>query len=697
MIKNKNALKSSLCGVSLSLLAMSAQAVVLQDDAAASFKTSSSTQANPAFANQLIIKYKDSSYEGQSYALTSDIEKTASNAMGVPMKHLRRMATGAHVMSLPKSKGGAMSKKQLKTLMLQLQSNPSVEYVEIDRMLQAMATPNDPQYANQWHYYETTGGLNTPTAWDTTTGAGVVVAVIDTGITAHPDLDANILPGYDMISSATVANDGNGRDSNPADTGDAVLAGECGTNSPPSNQNSSWHGTHVAGTVAAVGNNNTGVVGVAYGAKVVPIRALGKCGGFTSDIADGIIWAAGGSVSGVPANPNPAKVINLSLGGGGSCDATSQAAINQAVSLGATVVVAAGNSAQNASNATPANCQNVVTVAATNRNGGRANYSNFGNVVDLAAPGGQQSDGISEGVLSTLNTGNNGPASPNYEYYQGTSMATPHVAGAAALMYAVDPTITPAEVESLLKSTSRSFPSSCSGCGTGIVDASAAVAAANPGGGNPGGGQNELTNGTAKTNLSGAQGSQVVYTLDVPAGATDLSFVMSGGSGDADMYVRFGAQPTTSTYDCRPYRNGNNETCDISNVQTGTYYVMLRGYSSYSGTSLVGSFTAGGGSGQPDTISQSNISGAQNQWVDFELDVPAGQSSLVVSISGGSGDADLYVRRGANPTTSTYDCRPYRNGNNETCTISSPAAGTYFIRLRGYRAFSGVTLTAAPQ
>ncbi len=694
MKRNRSAIRSTLCGVSLSLLTMSAHAVMPDDAFSAnmSANNTSTTQQDNEFADQLIIKYKPNAMQGQLSTQSFSVEQAASRRSGMSMKHLRRMATGAHVMQLPKKNGKRMRMKDVRQLMLQLQSDPDIEYVEVDRMLKPMATPNDPQYVDQWHYYESTGGLRAPGAWDTTTGSGVVVAVLDTGITSHPDLDANVLPGYDMISSSAIGNDGNGRDSNASDPGDAVAQDECGPGERASD--SSWHGTHVAGTIAAVGNNNTGITGVAYNSKIVPVRVLGKCGGRTSDIADGIIWAAGGSVSGVPSNPNPAKVINLSLGGGGACDATSQAAINQAVSLGATVVVAAGNSNVNASNATPANCQNVVTVAATNRNGGREYYSNFGSVVDVAAPGGDVRTSFSNGVLSTLNSGRTSPSTPNYEYYQGTSMATPHVAGVAALMYAVKPSITPAEVESLLESTSRSFPATCSGCGAGIVDATAAVAAANPGSG--GGGDNELSNGVAVNGISGTQGSQTVYTLDVPAGATNLTFTLSGGSGDADLYVRYGSQPTTSTYDCRPYRNGNNETCSYNSVQAGTYYVMLRGYTAYSNTSLVASYDEPG-TGGPSTINESNLSGSQGEWLNYQLDVPAGFSQFVVRISGGSGDADLYVRRGANPTTSSYDCRPYRNGNNETCTYNNPTAGTYYIRLRGYRAFSGVTLEAVPQ
>ncbi|MEO1574237.1 MAG: S8 family peptidase, partial [Pseudomonadota bacterium] len=540
-------------------------------------------------------------------------------------------------------------------------------------------------------YFENTGGMRLPTAWDSSTGSGVVVAVIDTGYRPHGDLNANLLPGYDMISNTFVARDGGGRDSDARDPGDWSTAGECGAGQPA--RSSSWHGTHVAGTVSARTNNNAGVAGVAYGAKVVPIRALGRCGGLTSDIADSIRWAAGGSVSGVPSNANPAKVLNLSLGGSGACSSTTQSAINSARGNGAVVVVAAGNSNVNASNANPANCSGVVTVASTNRSGGKSYFSNFGAVVDVAAPGGDIRASASNGVLSTLNTGSTTPGSDNYAFYQGTSMAAPHVAGVAALMLAVDGSLTPNEIEATLKSTARSFPSTCSQCGSGIVDAAAAVAAVGSTPPPPPPGGNVLQNGVPVTGLSASTGNVIRYTLVVPSGASNLSFRIAGGSGDADLYVRFGTAPTTSTYDCRPYLNGNNETCNISNVQAGTYHVMVRAYSTFSGVSLTGSFDTGGGA-TGGSFSRSNLSASRNNWNRFTINVPSGMSTLTVQISGGSGDADLYVRRGSAPSTSSYDCRPYRNGNSETCTFNNPGSGTWHIGIRAYRTYSGVNLNA---
>ncbi|WP_189609952.1 M4 family metallopeptidase [Saccharospirillum salsuginis] len=209
------------------------------------------------------------------------------------------------------------------------------------------------------------------------------------------------------------------------------------------------------------------------------------------------------------------------------------------------------------------------------------------------------------------------------------------------------------------------------------------------GGGDPGG--SELENGVPVTDLSGSQGSETRFTLDVPSGASDLLFEMSGGSGDADLYVSFGSEPTTSSYDCRPWKNGNSESCSFASPSTGTYHVMIRGYSSYSGVSLTGSFTDGG-TGGPDSGSESNLSASQGQWLYFPIDVPAGMSSLDVDISGGSGDADLYVRRGSQPTTSSYDCRPYKWGNAEECSFSNPAADTWVVGIRAYESFSGVTM-----
>jgi len=213
-----------------------------------------------------------------------------------------------------------------------------------------------------------------------------------------------------------------------------------------------------------------------------------------------------------------------------------------------------------------------------------------------------------------------------------------------------------------------------------------------------GGGGNVLQNGVAVTGLTATTGNQLAYTMVVPAGATNLKFVTSGGSGDGDLYVKFGSAPTTSSYDCRSWVSGNSETCSIATAQAGTYYVMINAYSTFSGMSLTGSYTAGGGGGGGTTLSNgvpvTGLAASTGNWTsDYTLVVPSGATNLKFQISGGTGDADLYVRLNAAPTTSSYTCRPYLSGNSETCTFSAPTAGTYHVSVRAYATFSGVTLT----
>ncbi|WP_412543857.1 S8 family peptidase [Longispora sp. K20-0274] len=341
-----------------------------------------------------------------------------------------------------------------------------------------IATPStaDPYYSYQWDLHEDTAGMRVPEAWaQGATGDGVTVAVLDTGITAHPDLDGNVVGGYDFVSSAAAARDGDGRDANPGDEGDWTTFGQCDKGRP--GRPSSWHGTHVAGTVAAVADNKVGVTGVAPHASLVPVRVLGACGGTVADISDAIVWASGGAVPGVPKNPNPAQVLNLSLGGTHACPKAYAAALKSATGRGATVVIAAGNENQPASLSTPANCGgDTIVVGALNRSGGRADYSNYGDTVDVAAPGGETQNAAADGVLSTWNQGQTALGEAGYGYMEGTSMATPHVAGLAALLLGLDGTLAPADLKSIVQATARDLPGDCpDGCGTGLADAGAAV------------------------------------------------------------------------------------------------------------------------------------------------------------------------------------------------------------------------------
>jgi len=383
---------------------------------------------------------------------------------GERLEHLRAMSGGAHVVRLARR----MMRAEARETARLLRSDPDLLSIEPDLVLRPMAVPNDPYFAQQWHYHEAAGGINLPAAWDITTGSnGITVAVIDTGVVAHADLGGRLVGGFDFIGDTAVSNDGDGRDGNAADPGDYGCNGDA----------SSWHGTHVAGTIGAASNNGSGVSGIDWNARILPVRVLGRCGGYTSDIIDGIRWAAGIAVPGVPANRLPARVENLSLGGEGACSAALQSAIDDVVARGTVVVVAAGNGNVDAVNTEPANCNGVIAVAATTRSGGRAGYSNYGSRITVSAPGG----GAGGGVLSTYNTGPTTPRADAYAWFQGTSMATPHVSGVVSLMLAVNPSLTPAQVAERLRQAARAFPTGTGAdcntalCGAGIVDAAASV------------------------------------------------------------------------------------------------------------------------------------------------------------------------------------------------------------------------------
>jgi serine protease len=545
--------------------------------------------------DRLIVKYKDEaapSAKGNGKAaapaaMNASRKAAVDNAgrkLGLTMQELHTIGTGARVLKLNRKVSVADAAKLAADLMA---SDSSVEYAEPDRIMKPLFTPNDTYYNQQWDYFDAVGGMRVPAAWDKSTGTGIRVAVIDTGYRPHVDLQGQILAGYDFIADTAISNDGNGRDSDASDPGDWTAAGQCGAGEPASN--SSWHGTHVAGTIAALTNNGIGVAGVAYGAKVVPVRVLGQCGGYTSDIANGIIWASGGVVSGVTNIAARAQVINMSLGGGGACDTTTQSAINSARSRGTVVVVAAGNENQNASNSNPANCAGVIAVAATNKSGGRASYSNYGTIVDVAAPGGD----TGAAILSTLNAGTTTPGADNYVGYMGTSMATPHVAGVVALMLAKNPNLTPDDVEAKLKSSSRAFPAACSGCGAGIVDASAAVDAAT-GVTAPTISETESNNtistansvATAGTTVNGTMSTTTdtdYFVVQLPAGKTLSATMTPNSTSDYDLYI-YNSAGTLLSYS----ENGTGAIDSASSANTGgttsARYVRVVYYSGGTGS-----------------------------------------------------------------------------------------------------------------
>jgi serine protease len=449
--------------------------------------------------DQLIVRFVDDKAANEWLPTRSSRALSPlSAAVGAELTYAYPMSMDAHVLRLP-----AMTPLDLvEGIAANLSQLEGVLYAEPDRILSLYNSdfptpytpeliPNDPRWADMWHLHYTAGtseGVNMAPAWDISTGsASTVVAVIDTGILPHSDLAGKTMPGYDFITSIPTANDGNGRDPDPSDPGDWITSDE-------SNQvggyfygclvtDSSWHGTHVAGTIGAATNNGVGIAGVNWHAKILPVRVLGKCGGYTSDIIDGMRWSAGLPVGGgIPNNTNPAKVLNLSLGAKGACSTAQQQAVNEIVAAGSIIVAAAGNDNANVANYNPANCQNVIAVAATNRTGNKANYSNFGSLIKISAPGGETHSVITNGVLSTLDSGTQGPTNSNtYASYPGTSMATPHIAGVVSLIVGLRPDYTHSQVLALLQSTARPFPagSTCntSNCGAGIVDAYHALSA----------------------------------------------------------------------------------------------------------------------------------------------------------------------------------------------------------------------------
>jgi len=389
---------------------------------------------------------------------------------GYKMSFKRMMTGGASVIKLDSYK----TYDEINDIINDLKKDNDIEYAEPDRKAYILDTnPNDTYYnSHQWHYKGPSdgeiAGLNLPKAWDITTGASsTVVAVLDTGILTHRDLsESRILQGYDMISDPDAAGDNNGRDNNPTDEGDWC-----------DSEDSSWHGLHVTGTISATTNNGLYMAGVNWNNKILPVRVLGKCGGDESDIIDAIEWASG--VDYVPQNTNPARVINMSLGGSGSCDTFLQDAIDYAVSKGVAVVVAAGNDGGDVSSHWPANCQNVITVAALDNKGSRASYSNHGSNVFISAPGGGGGDDNNNWIWSLWNDGTTLKGNDAYAGMIGTSMATPHISGLISLMLGLKPQLTLDEIKYNLQKTARAFPpgSSCntSICGAGMADAYGAI------------------------------------------------------------------------------------------------------------------------------------------------------------------------------------------------------------------------------
>ncbi|RUL62328.1 protease [Dyella dinghuensis] len=599
-------------------------------------------QAGEQSFDRFIITYKNGSTERSNKdAVLQNVKAAVSRAgldratksstgattASLSVSYKRKLAVGSDLVRTSRK----LSQSEADALVAQLAADPAVASVQRDykryavkdfaapaslqaTMLAAAQpqafTPNDPYYQQyQWNFFNATGGADVNNAWDIADGSGVTVAVIDTGITQHPDLDYSLATnniGYDFITDSFVS----GRTTDDRvpggwDLGDwdntQPYLQECyGSNNPNDGEPSSWHGTVVSGEVAELTNNGLGMAGVAYNAKVLPVRVLGHCGGYDSDISDAIEWASGGHIDGVPDLAQPAQVINMSLGGQGTCDASvpEYTAIKDAISRGTTVVVAAGNSTADVSNFTPASCPGVVAVASNGITGKRAFYSNYGKGVTISAPGGgiyanDASSGteVDNGfVWQAINEGTTTPTYPAdpteaYGGMAGTSQASPHVAGTVALVVgalkeAGLPALSPADMTNVLVKSARAFPvTEDHPIGAGIVDANAAVNLAlnndNPPP-SPGDDATPLTKGVL---LSGQNSTSTgnLYSIVVPAGATTLNIRTLGGSGNVGLYVKAGSAPSAngSNADFSSIKPGTSEAVVIPQPQATTYYILV--------------------------------------------------------------------------------------------------------------------------
>jgi len=395
------------------------------------------------------------------------MQSLASRA-SLTFKESREITNGLHLLKVQPAAG-----ESIEATIARLRADSAVETAEVDQRRFPHALPNDPLFTGQWYEQAAQpAGIDAVTAWDTTTGrSDVVIAELDTGVRYdHPDLlmasaNGKLLPGYDFVSDPTIANDGDGRDADASDPGDFISTADAATAtfSGCTVENSSWHGTRVAGILGALSNNATGITGITWQPKILPVRVLGKCGGSDSDILDAMRWAAGLHVNGIPDNIHPAQIINMSLGGTGACTAAEQTVINEVVATGVTLVISAGNEGGPVDS--PANCVGVAGIAGLRNVGTKVGFSSLGPEVALASPGGNCVNASGACLFSIDTTINNGTTTPGTNGYTdqmfpnlGTSFSAPIVTGIAGLMISVNANLKPAQVIARLKEGAKTFP-----------------------------------------------------------------------------------------------------------------------------------------------------------------------------------------------------------------------------------------------
>jgi serine protease len=430
--------------------------------------------AAPTDTDQIIVKWRNGAKATLAAPGAQRASKLSTSSGGLAIRHKRRSTATSDVFQLDRP----MSGTELQAVLDRLNADPDVAYAVADKRRQIQQIPSDQLVPDQWYYLSVQpAATRTDQAWDITKGdASTIVAVLDTGVRpGHPDLATKLVAGYDFVSNPLVANDNDGADPDASDPGDWVEAADRANAvfNNCSNTASSWHGTRVSSLIGASANDG-GMVGAGWNTKIQPVRVLGKCGGVDSDIIDGMRWAAGLAVDGVPANPTPAKIINMSLGGDDDCSAAYQSAVDEIIAQGSLIVASVGNDGIPVG--TPANCAGVLGVSGVRHLGTKVGYSNLGPGADLAAPAGNcvnpgppfSTDAPCVFAMPVaIDSGATRPESPTYSDPVtrpnfGTSFSAPLVAGAAALMHAVNPQLTPSQFTTLLQESAMPFPTSSS-------------------------------------------------------------------------------------------------------------------------------------------------------------------------------------------------------------------------------------------